>query len=51
MPYTGKQKALFQGVKHGSIPAKKGLTPSKASELLSHDKKKPATAAARLTGK
>ena len=29
-----KQFNLFQGIKHGSIPPKGGLSPEKASEML-----------------
>jgi len=36
MPYTAKQHRLFEGVAHGSIPEKKGLTKGKAA-MLAHE--------------
>lgn len=34
MPYTEKQLRLFHGIKSGSIPPRKGLTRSKAAQIL-----------------
>lgn len=60
MPYTGKQHRLFEGIKHGSIPPKKGLSKEKAGELASegvkqsekkgHDESKETAADERKEG-
>jgi hypothetical protein len=42
MPYTPEQHKLFEGIAHGSIPPKDGLTKKKAATLASEGvKKKP----------
>ncbi len=41
MPYSEKATRFFQGIAHGMKPrTKTDLTPEKAHELLSHEKKK-----------
>lgn len=35
MPYTPEQHRLFEGIAHGSIPPKKGLSKAKAGQLAS----------------
>lgn len=35
MPWTPAQHRLFEGVAHGSIPPKAGLTPQKAAAMAS----------------
>ncbi len=42
MPYSPKAHRLFEGIAHGSIPPKKGLTQAKAATLASEGIKKPA---------
>ncbi len=42
MPWAPNQHRLFEGIAHGSIPPKKGLTRAKASALASEGVKKPA---------
>lgn len=45
MPYEPNQHRLFEGIAHGSIPPRKGLSKEKASKLASEgvkdSKKKP----------
>lgn len=40
MPYSPKAHRYFEGVAHGSIPPKKGLTKKKAKKLASEGVKK-----------
>lgn len=42
MPWSSKQRRFFQAVSHGMKPTQSGshLSPEKAKELLSHEKKK-----------
>lgn len=40
MPYTKKQNRLFQGIAHGNIPPKKGLSKGKAAELAAEGVKR-----------
>lgn len=42
MPYAPNQHRLFEGIAHGTIPPKKGLSREKAGELASEGVKKPA---------
>lgn len=42
MPYAPDQHRLFEGIAHGSIPPRKGLSREKAGELASEGVKKPA---------
>lgn len=41
MPYAPNQHRLFEGIAHGSIPSRKGLSREKAGELASEGVKKP----------
>lgn len=40
MPYSEKAHRLFEGIKHGTIPEKDGLTKEKAATLASEGVKK-----------
>jgi hypothetical protein len=40
MPYPIKAHRLFEGIAHGSIPPRKGLSREKAGELASEGVKK-----------
>lgn len=40
MPWTERQHRLFEGIKHGSIKPKDGLTKEKASEMADEGVKK-----------
>ena len=42
MPYTPEQHRLFEGIAHGSIKPRKGLSKEKAAELASEGVKKDA---------
>lgn len=40
MPYAPNQHRLFEGIAHGSIPPRKGLSREKAGEMASEGVKK-----------
>lgn len=40
MPYEPSQHRLFEGIAHGSIPPRKGLSREKAGQLASEGVKK-----------
>lgn len=48
MPWSSKQHRLFEGVAHGSIKPKAGLTKEKAAELASEGVKKDTTTEKRI---